>query len=604
MLMKNLKKITIPEGVVKVIRCNGQILWQAIREVLKTISGIPPLNLINSIGKDIDDYKIYGNSVQGLLPSEYQEVEYIESTGTQYINLGIKGDSNTEVDIIFSINTANSTNTGVFGSRGSNANSNIIAMGYVSTATVLDFNNSSYSTYRASTSETFTDVKLRGFINKTFRQLIRCDTNSEIINNIKECADNISTNELFLFAQNGVSAKMNGKIYKVAIKNKNISYVLIPCYRISDNVIGMYDVLNNHFYTNNGTGDFEKGANVVYVPSLDNPVEIESVGIKTSNLFNISKASGDSIVVNDDSTLTVSGYPAYTSKTLSEICPDLKEGDRFKFTFATDGVTNLYIGKTLARNTEYVITSDMLSKKIGFYRQSAAQGGGNATIERIRFWKTLGYPANNCPLEPYGYRIPIITKSINVFDESKMEYTTGATVNNHIISYAGSLNVDIKLPAGRYTLICDHNNTMWVRNGKVGSGYVVSKSKTTPYVTFNFSGTYDGYLRLSMFKPANENAMMSNIMIIEGSISAVPQYEPYIEPIITNIYLDEPLRKIGDYADYIDFKDKKEVHYNGSTPIEEPIDLPIISANEGTTVINVGTLAKPSNMVVDYYANT
>lgn len=26
------------------------------------------------------------------------------------------------------------------------------------------------------------------------------------------------------------------------------------------------------------------------------------------------------------------------------------------------------------------------------------------------------------------------------------------------------------------------------------------------------------------------------------------------EPIITNIYLDEPLRKVGDYADYIDFK--------------------------------------------------
>ena len=35
-------------------------------------------------------------------------------------------------------------------------------------------------------------------------------------------------------------------------------------------------------------------------------------------------------------------------------------------------------------------------------------------------------------------------------------------------------------------------------------------------------------------------------------------YEPYKETT-TNIYLDEPLRKIGDYADYIDFKEQKIV---------------------------------------------
>ena len=36
-------------------------------------------------------------------------------------------------------------------------------------------------------------------------------------------------------------------------------------------------------------------------------------------------------------------------------------------------------------------------------------------------------------------------------------------------------------------------------------------------------------------------------------------YDDYVEPITTNIYLDEPLRKIGDYADYIDFKNGKVV---------------------------------------------
>ena len=36
-------------------------------------------------------------------------------------------------------------------------------------------------------------------------------------------------------------------------------------------------------------------------------------------------------------------------------------------------------------------------------------------------------------------------------------------------------------------------------------------------------------------------------------------YESYVEPKITNIYLDEPLRKIGEYADYIDYNNKKIV---------------------------------------------
>ena len=33
----------------------------------------------------------------------------------------------------------------------------------------------------------------------------------------------------------------------------------IPCYRKSDNIIGMYDLVNGKFYTNSGTEEFIKG---------------------------------------------------------------------------------------------------------------------------------------------------------------------------------------------------------------------------------------------------------------------------------------------------------------------------------------------------------
>ena len=55
-----------------------------------TAEGIPPITLSNCKNTDMLGYKVYGNSKQQSLPDGYTQLEYIESTGTQYIDLGIK----------------------------------------------------------------------------------------------------------------------------------------------------------------------------------------------------------------------------------------------------------------------------------------------------------------------------------------------------------------------------------------------------------------------------------------------------------------------------------------------------------------------------------
>lgn len=116
---------------------------------------------------------------------------------------------------------------------------------------------------------------------------------------------------------------------------------------------------------------------------------------------------------------------------------------------------------------------------------------------------------------------------------------------------------------------------------------------------------------------------IENIQIEESS--TVTEYESpgYRIPVkvndnVTNIYLNEPLRKVGDYEDYIDFENQKVVRnvkvvddtgtlpieesYQGlATPIEETIDLPTIPTNKGTNIIEVDTSILPSNMEVKYY---
>jgi hypothetical protein len=70
------------------------------------------------------------------------------------------------------------------------------------------------------------------------------------------------------------------------------------------------------------------------------------------------------------------------------------------------------------------------------------------------------------------------------------------------------------------------------------------------------------------YNTQTNNLCFKNFQIQDGSV-ATP-YEPYIEPTTTNIFLNEPLRKIGDYADYVNFKDKcvvrktSEVFFDGS----------------------------------------
>ena len=55
-----------------------------------------------------------------------------------------------------------------------------------------------------------------------------------------------------------------GKFGRFQITNSGtLKLNLIPCYRISDTVIGMYDTVSNTFYTNAGSGSFTKGVDIL-----------------------------------------------------------------------------------------------------------------------------------------------------------------------------------------------------------------------------------------------------------------------------------------------------------------------------------------------------
>lgn len=107
------------------------------------------------------------------------------------------------------------------------------------------------------------------------------------------------------------------------------------------------------------------------------------------------------------------------------------------------------------------------------------------------------------------------------------------------------------------------------------------------------------------------------VQIEEGSNAT--SYEPYIPPVTKHIYLDEPLRKAGDYADYVDFENQRAVRKievldnTGTktideslgilaTPTEEPITAPELTApNSDVMHISSGTATQPSHIDLTYY---
>lgn len=194
------------------------------------------------------------------LPAAYQEVEYIESTGTQYIDTGIPAKSIYDVsgDIKFTslspiqlfgcydINNYNYTAFS-FGIRSSGKFS-LYKTGTSAQSEVADATTDRFQF----TLSTLNGRYFFGFSSGTFTETAPT-----------------SDKPFILFARynidrDAVETFCSMRVYRIMMRTADtvVSNDFIPCYRKSDGEIGMYDLVSNQFFTNAGTGTFLKGADI------------------------------------------------------------------------------------------------------------------------------------------------------------------------------------------------------------------------------------------------------------------------------------------------------------------------------------------------------
>lgn len=205
----------------------------------------------------------------GRLPEGYTELEYIQSSGTQYINTGVNPNQNTR--IICTTNLAKqNTAAWLFGARNGSGDS---------TFGFLTHQNAYRSDYNTSQSQTISDTYTGFFTVDKDKNVTKINGETKITNAVGTFQ---TSYPLFLFANNNggsVAGYSSCAIQACQIyDNGTLIRDYVPV-KSSSGVVGLYDVVNGVFYTNAGTGEFVAGPVPVQLPDGYTQLEyIESSG--------------------------------------------------------------------------------------------------------------------------------------------------------------------------------------------------------------------------------------------------------------------------------------------------------------------------------------
>ena len=228
---------------------------------------VPCINPNGEVGLyDLVTAGFFGNSgtgsfVAGAIPRElpegYTQVEYIQSSGAQYIDTGFVPNQDTRVVMDIDLTSAFSTYGWItlFATR----NGSSVGFGLFSNAAMT----SVYHVYASKNATISTSLKGRHTVDKNKNETF-IDGNS--IGSFAYTAF-IAPLQLRLLYDNqpngGDKHPFVGKVYSCQIyDNGTLVRDYVPCKNVSG-VFGLYDLANDVFYQNAGTGTFVAGEEVV-----------------------------------------------------------------------------------------------------------------------------------------------------------------------------------------------------------------------------------------------------------------------------------------------------------------------------------------------------
>lgn len=197
--------------------------------------------------------------VKSRLPDGYTEVEYIQSSGTQYINTGVKPSASINVVIDFEP-TSNGTSTDRI----------ILSSFYTSGSTKYSFTaawNSSGVGVLVGTYSTLAYNTVNS--DKTARRMVlkmdRYNKTASVDGSALAISGSLVTAmpNMYLFSSTSSSTgRLPAKLYSCQIYSSGkLTKDFVPCTNQSGSA-GLYDIVGDTFYANAGSGSFTAGPTV------------------------------------------------------------------------------------------------------------------------------------------------------------------------------------------------------------------------------------------------------------------------------------------------------------------------------------------------------
>ena len=344
-------------------------------------------------------------------------------------------------------------------------------------------------------------------------------------------------------------------------------------------------------------------------PSPTNYVEVESVGDKTKNLIEYpyeettKTLNGLTFIDNGDGTISVNGIAEANTtfnirNSKSSIWAGIIPNETYTASVIIEGG---YTGSISYVCNYYPEGSTSYDNWMSATHGKVKTATCPTDIVGIRSYIYIpkGVVANNIVIkpqveagevateyEPYGYKIPVTVSGKNLcpndWERGNINIDTGV---NQTSSYYIRTKDYFVLDKNRVYYISsddlsDTETISWYFYDENKEFIKRTASRKNRVVGEAFSiPSNASFYRLAI----NQNEIDTNIkvQIEEGDVKT--DYEPYHEPITTNIFLDKPLRN----GECISYKENK---------------LPEIPTFKGTTILTVGTTTQPSNADITYFS--
>lgn len=299
------------------------------------------------------------------------------------------------------------------------------------------------------------------------------------------------------------------------------------------------------------------------VPSLTNPVEIQSVGDMTKNIFNADELSffdkqEDGSYLSNTRILTshhlmenLTGTYTISAKIKSPVGRNYRLYVKY-----TDGTSKDSYKSSTGEYLNFTITTN--GKDISYI--GFAYGGYSSEVQFKDLQIEEGTSATE--YEPYNkYKVPIKISAVNLFDSTNLEQggAMDATGVNASSNYRVRTKELVELNAGTYRISSDkvnfrvihvynsdtedYENNFWCNNKNSYTFTLEEKKKVKILFQLNSGNT----------NPLTVEEVQDGNVVLEKL------NDKNFSSITKTVFLDEPLRKVGEYEDYIDFKNKKVV---------------------------------------------